>query len=79
MEIKVGTSFISIEQARRNLDREVSDKWRIEDTARACRQQWKDALEVVKLEGEDADRENKKWKRVFYSERVFRLRFVDRI
>lgn len=51
VEIRVGVSFISIEQAQKNLENETPDGVRLEDTAFMTRSAWKEKLEMIKLEG----------------------------
>jgi predicted alpha-1,2-mannosidase len=61
VRVKVGTSFTSIEEARRNLDAEISD-WdyqRVEDQARAA---WSAVLDKVQIREQDAAK-----RRTFYS------------
>lgn len=65
---RVGTSFISIDQARRNLDREIPNGQTLEQTAAACRAAWSEKLDRIRFDGQDAEREDSKWLRVFYSE-----------
>ncbi|KAJ6579665.1 glycosyl hydrolase family 92-domain-containing protein [Mycena vulgaris] len=60
--VRVGVSFISVEQARRNLDAEIPDGVQLEDTARKTRTAWAEKLDRITLEGAtDADKE------VFYT------------
>lgn len=49
--MRVGTSFISVEQARRNLEKEIPDGQVLEQTAYATRSAWKEKLEMIQLEG----------------------------
>jgi putative alpha-1,2-mannosidase len=65
--VRVGTSFISIDQARRNLDAEIPDGQTLEQTSAACRSAWSEKLNRIRFSGDDAEREGSKWKRVFYS------------
>ncbi|KAJ7075748.1 glycoside hydrolase family 92 protein [Mycena belliarum] len=62
VNVRVGVSFISVEQARRNLDAEIPDGARLEDTARRTRTAWAEKLDRVTLEG--AAKEEKE---VFYT------------
>jgi len=55
IDIRVGVSFISIEQARRNLEKEIPDSTRLESTARRTREEWRKKLETVQVEGADDD------------------------
>ncbi|KAJ7174646.1 glycoside hydrolase family 92 protein [Mycena filopes] len=62
VNVRVGVSFISVEQARRNLDAEIADGVALEETARRTRSAWAEKLDRVTLEGaSDADKE------VFYT------------
>lgn len=54
--VRIGVSFISIEQARANLDAEIPDGQSFEETAYNTRKAWKDKLELIKIEG--ATKEN---------------------
>lgn len=65
--VRIGTSFISVDQARHNLDAEIPDGVTLEETAAACRAAWSEKLDRVRFSGDDAEREGAKWKRVFYS------------
>lgn len=51
VNVRVGTSFISVDQARKNLESEVPDGQVLEQTAYATRSAWKEKLEMVQLEG----------------------------
>jgi predicted alpha-1,2-mannosidase len=60
VQLKLGVSFISVEQARRNMEREVPGSF---DTARAAAEaQWADALGKIEVEGGTAEQ-----RRLFYS------------
>lgn len=48
---RVGVSFISVDQARKNLDTEIPDGQTLEETARQTRAAWADKLDRVKVEG----------------------------
>ncbi|KAH8831374.1 glycoside hydrolase family 92 protein [Flagelloscypha sp. PMI_526] len=62
VNVRVGVSFISIEQARNNLDREIPDGQSLEETAKSTRTAWVEKMKRVKVEGgSDADKE------VFYT------------
>lgn len=56
--MRVGVSFISIEQARRNLDQEIPDGQNVEETATKTHTAWKDKLDLIKIEGNAVTREN---------------------
>ncbi|KAI0637472.1 glycoside hydrolase family 92 protein [Trametes polyzona] len=51
VDVRVGVSFISIEQARRNLEKEIPDGTTLEETARKTRAAWAEKLDRVKIEG----------------------------
>ncbi|KAH7929290.1 hypothetical protein BV22DRAFT_1125899 [Leucogyrophana mollusca] len=58
VDVRVGVSFISIEQARMNLDMEIQDGDRLEDTARKTRAAWAEKLDRIKIVGAtEADKE----------------------
>ena len=49
--VRVGVSFISVEQARRNLDTEIPDGSTLEATAQKTREAWAEKLDRVQIEG----------------------------
>jgi putative alpha-1,2-mannosidase len=51
VNVRIGVSFISIEQARWNLDNEIGDGVTLEETARRTRAEWAEKLDRVKIEG----------------------------
>lgn len=51
VEVRVGVSFISIEQARANLDKEIPDGTSLEQTAFNTRSAWAEKLDRVQIEG----------------------------
>ena len=55
IEARVGTSFISIEQARANLAQEIP-AWDFNQVRRALHRQWKEKLDRVALQGASDDR-----------------------
>ncbi|KDQ28672.1 glycoside hydrolase family 92 protein [Pleurotus ostreatus PC15] len=55
ISVRVGVSFISIEQARRNLDNEIPDGTTLEDTAMTTRAAWAEKMDRVQLEGATED------------------------
>ncbi|KAF8169034.1 glycoside hydrolase family 92 protein [Mycena galopus ATCC 62051] len=62
VNVRVGVSFISVAQARRNLDAEIPDGVALEETARQTRGAWAEKLDRITLEGaSEADKE------VFYT------------
>lgn len=62
VNVRVGVSFISIDQARKNLDTEIPDGQTLEETARQTRTAWADKLDRVQVEGSDDET-----KTVFYT------------
>jgi predicted alpha-1,2-mannosidase len=61
VEVKIGTSFISIDQARENLTREIPD-WNFDAVSTRLKQLWNDKLGMFSLEGESPDQE-----KIFYT------------
>jgi putative alpha-1,2-mannosidase len=62
VNVRVGMSFISVAQARWNLDAEIPDGVPLEETARQTRAAWAEKLDRITLEGaSEADKE------VFYT------------
>ncbi|KAJ6506363.1 glycoside hydrolase family 92 protein [Mycena vitilis] len=62
VNVRVGVSFISVAQARRNLDAEIPDGVSLEETAQRTRTAWAEKLDRITLEGAtEADKE------VFYT------------
>ncbi|KAJ7124454.1 glycosyl hydrolase family 92-domain-containing protein [Mycena epipterygia] len=62
VSVRVGVSFISVDQARRNLDAEIPDGVQLEQTARKTRAAWAEKLDRITLEGASEDD-----KEVFYT------------
>lgn len=60
VQVKVGTSFISMDQARRNLDKEIPH-WNFEKTAGQTKQAWSQALSKIQIEASEED------KNIFYT------------
>jgi predicted alpha-1,2-mannosidase len=61
VRVKVGTSFTSIEEARRNLDTEIPG-WKMEEVAERARTSWNDALGRIEVRDGSESR-----RRVFYT------------
>ncbi|KAH9843627.1 glycoside hydrolase family 92 protein [Rhodofomes roseus] len=55
VDVRVGVSFISVDQARRNLEKEIPDGTSLEETSKATRELWVEKLGRVKAEGASAD------------------------
>lgn len=51
VNVRVGVSFISVEQARKNLDTEIPDGTTLETTAEKTRAAWAEKLDRIKVEG----------------------------
>ena len=62
VEVRIGVSFISVEQARNNLDGEIPDGVSLEETARKTREAWVDKLGRISVAGGSEDQ-----KTVFYT------------
>lgn len=50
-DVRVGVSFISAEQARKNMDKEIPDGMSLERTTAKTRTEWAERLDRVKVEG----------------------------
>jgi predicted alpha-1,2-mannosidase len=61
VEVQIGTSFISIEQARANLDAELS-QWQFEATRAALKKKWNEKLGIASIEGATDDQRH-----IFYT------------
>ncbi|HKR84769.1 MAG TPA: GH92 family glycosyl hydrolase [Terriglobales bacterium] len=61
LEFRYGISLISVEQARRNLQEEISD-WNFETVKRHARDRWNEVLGQIQVEGGTPEQ-----KRVFYT------------
>lgn len=61
LELRYGVSFISVDQARRNLETEIP-AWNFEKLKSAARSRWNDALGQVQVEGGSPEQ-----RRVFYT------------
>ncbi|KAH9853218.1 glycoside hydrolase family 92 protein [Lenzites betulinus] len=55
VDVRVGVSFISIEQARKNVDNEIPDGTTLEQTAKNTRAAWAEKLDRIKVEGASED------------------------
>ncbi|KAG6334272.1 hypothetical protein ID866_4812, partial [Astraeus odoratus] len=62
VNVRIAVSFISIEQAKRNLDIEIPDGQPLEDTAKETRAAWAEKLDRIKIEGATSEQ-----KEVFYT------------
>uniref|UniRef100_UPI003217E3A4 GH92 family glycosyl hydrolase n=1 Tax=uncultured Draconibacterium sp. TaxID=1573823 RepID=UPI003217E3A4 len=68
IEVKVGISYTSIEQARLNLDTEIPG-WNFNETKQNAEQKWNDVLSKIEVEASEANNElyNKNKKVTFYT------------
>ena len=62
VNVRVAVSFISIDQARQNLEREIPDGQSLEETARFTRAAWAEKLDRIELVGA-----TKEQKDIFYT------------
>ncbi|OCH93281.1 glycoside hydrolase family 92 protein [Obba rivulosa] len=67
IDVRVGVSFISVDQARRNLDAEIPDGSTLEDTARQTRAAWAEKLDRIQVEGATDDEEAAFYTAVFHT------------
>ncbi|KAI0084207.1 glycoside hydrolase family 92 protein [Irpex rosettiformis] len=66
VEVRIGVSFISIEQARENLDSEIPDGTTLEQTAKNVRRAWAEKLDRIQLEGASDDNQTVFYTAVFH-------------
>jgi putative alpha-1,2-mannosidase len=62
VNVRVGVSFISVDQARKNLDAEVPDGTTLEETAQKTRTEWAEKLDRVQISGATTEE-----KQIFYT------------
>ncbi|KAI0693475.1 glycoside hydrolase family 92 protein [Cytidiella melzeri] len=67
VEVRIGVSFISVDQARANLDAEIPDGTTLTDTATGVRQAWVEKLDRIKIEGASDDAQKVFYTAVFHS------------
>lgn len=70
VDVRVGVSFISVDQARKNLDDEIPDGTVLEDTAQKTRSAWADKLDRIEIEGATDDQKTVFYTAVFHSLQV---------
>ena len=51
VNVRVGVSFISVEQARKNLEKEIPDGITLEQTAKKTREEWAEKLDRIQIQG----------------------------
>ncbi|EKM58752.1 glycoside hydrolase family 92 protein [Phanerochaete carnosa HHB-10118-sp] len=58
VDVRIGVSFISVDQARKNLETEIPDGMTLEETARSTREAWAEKLDRIEIQGaNDTDKE----------------------
>jgi putative alpha-1,2-mannosidase len=67
VEVRTGVSFVSVEQARANLDAEVPDDATFEKTVNGVKQAWLDVLGVVTIEGVNKTDKEHDQRTIFYT------------
>jgi predicted alpha-1,2-mannosidase len=72
IRVRIGSSFISLDQARENLRREIPD-WNFEQVASRTRQEWNTLLERIEAQGGTADEQT-----IFYTAMYHALLFPRR-
>ncbi|PSS18931.1 hypothetical protein PHLCEN_2v3147 [Hermanssonia centrifuga] len=70
VEVRVGVSFISVDQARRNLDREAPDGTSLEKTAQGTREAWAEKLDRINIDGASTDDKTTFYTAVFHTLQV---------
>lgn len=78
VNVRVGVSFISVEQARRNLDIEIPDGTTLEMTARKTRTEWAEKLDRIEVDGATPDDLAVFYTAVFHTLQVWLIRFWSR-
>ncbi|KAG6887028.1 hypothetical protein C0995_002298 [Termitomyces sp. Mi166 len=51
VDVRIGTSFISVEQARANIDAEIQDEMTLEETVEGTKAKWVEKLDMFEIEG----------------------------
>ncbi|KAI1268842.1 glycoside hydrolase family 92 protein [Xylariaceae sp. FL1019] len=67
VEVRTGISFVSVEQARKNLETEIPDDVRFEDTVEQVKAAWLDKIGRVTIEGVNATDEEHDPRTIFYT------------
>lgn len=70
VEVRIGVSFISVEQARENLDSEIPDGTSLTATARTVREAWAEKLDRIQIEGAGDDAQTIFYTAVFHTLQV---------
>lgn len=69
--VRVGVSFISVQQARANLDAEIPDGTSLEQTAYRTRKAWAEKLDRLRVEGGNVDRRKTFYTAAFHALQVY--------
>lgn len=72
VNVRVGTSFISIDQARKNLENEIPDGTTLEETSRQVESLWAEKLDRVNVEGASQDKLTILYTGMFHSLQVMK-------
>lgn len=72
VNVRVGVSFISVEQARKNLGTEIPDGTTLEQTAEKTRAAWAEKLDRIKVEGATREENEVFYTAVFHALQVSR-------
>ena len=70
VNVRVGVSFISVEQARANLEKEIPDGTDLERTAYRTREAWAEKLDRIQIEGASEDQLETFYTGVFHTLQV---------
>jgi putative alpha-1,2-mannosidase len=71
VNVRIGVSFISVEQARLNLENEIPDGTRLEQTAKKTRTEWAEKLDRVRVEGGSQEQLETFYTAIFHTLQVF--------
>lgn len=67
VEVRTGVSYVSVEQARRNLDIETPDSATFEDTVKNTKEAWLEKLGRVTIDGVNATDSNNDPRKIWYT------------
>ncbi|OCH93282.1 hypothetical protein OBBRIDRAFT_339599 [Obba rivulosa] len=67
VNVRIGVSFILVDQARRNLDAEIPDSATLEETARQTRAAWAEKLDRIQVEDATGDEETVFYTAIFHA------------
>lgn len=73
VNVRIGVSFISVEQARRNLEKEIPDHTTLEQTAKTTRTAWAEKLDRVQIQGGSRGQLETFYTALFHTLQVFSL------